>query len=117
MEQCQQGDRKQNESVRDKVRKIGDNDKQVEQNNPCPVHLILVFPPITKCEEKERHADGEIVEAHEKEIIVDKGKTEYHERIPSALDSIKKIVDCKREQDDIEAQKYFLSDKRWEDEH
>ena len=117
MEQCQQGDREQNESVRDEVRKIGNNDKQIEQNNPGSVHFILVFPPVAECKEKEWHTDGEIVEAHEKEIIVDKGKTEYHERMPSALNSLKKISDCKRKQDDIETQKYFLSDEGWEDEH
>ena len=117
MEQCQQGDREQNESVRDEMCKIGNNDKQVEQNNPGPTHLILVFPPVTEGKEKEWHTDSEIVEAHEKEIIVDKGKTQYHEGIPPTLNSIKKIVDCQREQDDIETQKYFLSNEGWEDEH
>ena len=117
MEQCQQGYREQNESVGDEVGKVGNNDKQVEQNNPRPVHLILVFPPVTEGEKKEGHADSKIVESHEKEIIVDKGETQYYERIPSALDSLKKIVDCKQEQNNIETQKYFLRDERREDEH
>ena len=99
------------------MRKIGNNDKQIEQNNSCSTHFILVSPPVTECEKKEWHADGKIIEAHEKEVIVDKGKTEYHERMPSTLDSIEKVVDCQREQDNIETQKYFLSDKRREDEH
>lgn len=117
MEQCQQGYREQNESVGDEVRKVGNHDKQVEQNNPRPVHLIFVFPPVTEGEEKEGHADSKIVEPHEKEIIVDKGETEYYKNLSSALDSLEKIVDCKRKENNIETQKNFLSDERREDEH
>ena len=90
---------------------------RLRQNDTRSVHHRLVFPPITECKQKERHTDGEVVKAHEKKVIVDKGKAQDDEGVSSALDSIEKIRNGKWEEDNVETQKDFLGDEGWKHEH
>ena len=89
---------------------IGNHNEQIEQNDTRSVDLRLVFPPITECKQKKRHTDGKIVKAHEKKVVVDKGKAQDDEGVSSALNSIEKIKNGKWEEDNVETQKDFLGD-------